>query len=88
MTQQETDKELFEIFSHKKALTDNIEYDTGLLLKYEAVNDKEMVDRGRGIISFLVTEREKLSHKRIAQQLGLNEREVRWKYREFVGSRF
>lgn len=87
MTQLETDKELYEIFNHKKALTDKIEYNTVLLMKYESVNDEDMVKRGKGIMSLLVTEREKLSHKRIAKELNLNERAVRYRYRQFVGSK-
>ena len=87
MTEKETDSELYEIFNHKKALTDKIEYDTVLLMKYESIGDEEMVNRGKAIISSLVAERSKLSHSRIARQLNMHERSVRYRYREFVGSK-
>ena len=84
MTQLEKDKELDEIFGRKKALTEKIEYNTALLLKYEAIGDEDMVERGKRILNTHVEARNKLNHKTIAKNLGLHERQVRFLYRQFV----
>jgi len=96
MTQLEKGNELHDIFTHKYALTDKIDYNVRLLMKYErAIGEekdrdtrlklKRKATEGRKRISFQKTERAKLSSNLIARQLGINIHTVKREYRLFAG---
>lgn len=92
MTTKEFESELLEIFNHKKALTEKIEYNTKLLLQIEAAyeNDptnielKEKGMAGRKMLASQVSERNKLNVKKIAAQLGATTHQIRYRYNEFL----
>lgn len=97
MTQKETDGELLEIFQHKSALTDKINWNTKELLKIEiALEDPELKDpskivalrisfeKGNKLLAEQITERTKVSFPKIAKELGMHKSCVYRRYIEFL----
>ncbi len=96
MTQLETNSELAEIFDYKWSLTEKIDHNMKELEKLqkmlgdeECAHDwpeiKRAIMSGKKIVSVQKTERNKLSTRRIAKQLGINPSTVTYRYNNFCG---
>ena len=96
MTALEKNSELEEIFDYKWSLTEKIDHNMKELEKLQAMLDdddfaenreeiKRAIMSGKKIVSVQKTERNKLSTRRIAKQLGMKVGTVVYRYNNFCG---
>jgi len=96
MTAKEKNTELEEMFSHKYALEEKVNWNRALLFKVEKAMEKggsienpisELIKKslmGEKLLSIQTTELNKLTAQKIADQLGLSINAVNYGYRRHI----
>lgn len=97
MKMKEFESEAHMIFDHKIALTEKIDFNVKLSDKYAEASKTETnpllkreysqeATRGRKHVVFQKQERNKLSCRLIAKQLGVETSRIKYMFRQYVGS--
>ena len=99
MTTKELNSELEEIFEHKYALLEKIDHNRNEIdrigkaieiepSKREKLRLKGLAKKGRALIAHQMTERKKLTAKKIAQELGMKDSfTVRYRYELYLNNK-